>query len=245
MKKRGQVTIFIIVAVLLVAIVAVVFIFRENLGLTENTNEQSAPVVNFVQGCVDETFNESIYHVAKNGGYSGYSYLSRESTESGIKYYFFRNSNYMPSKALVEDQIEEYFERKFFLCINQFSNFKDYSVKEGILETSVSIEEDEVVLEAEYPLTITKENSVSRIRDFESEIPSRLSVVYDSVNYFIKEHNTRESLCLGCLSFAVENDIYVDMESSYDGTVVFVFKDNSSELKLNDKPLEWVFANKY
>ncbi len=243
MNKKGQVTIFIIIAILIVASVALFFIFKDNIGIGETTNTQSALIVNFVEECMDETLNDSIYSVAANGGYSGYSYLSRQLTESGVRYYFFRESNYMPSKSLVEDQIEEYFKRKFFVCINDFSDFKEYSVQEGLLDVSVSIEEEEVVLEADYPLTIVQGKNKVRVRDFESEIPSRLSLIYSSVKYFIDNHENRRSLCLGCLEMAIENNIYIDMKSSYDGTVVFVFRDNSSEL--NSKPLEWVFANKY
>ena len=243
MNKRGQVTIFIILAILIVASVVLFFVFRDNLGIEETKDIQSSLVVNFVEGCMDETLNNSIYAVAANGGYSGYSYLSRQSTESGVRYYFFRESNYMPSKSLVEKQIEEYFKRKFFICINDFSDFNGYSVEEGLLKVSVRIKEEKVVLEADYPLTIVQGKNKVRVRDFKSEIPSRLNIIYSSVKYFIDNHKNRKSLCLGCLKMAIENDIYIDMESSYDGTVVFIFRDNSPEL--NSKPIEWVFANKY
>jgi len=78
MNKRGQVTIFIILAILIVASVVLFFVFRDNLGIEETKDIQSSLVVNFVEGCMDKTLNNSIYAVAANGGYSGYSYFSRQ-----------------------------------------------------------------------------------------------------------------------------------------------------------------------
>lgn len=242
-NKRGQITIFIIIAIVIIAGVGIFFAVRGSLGSEEEIPQEVAPIVNFVQECTDMTLEETVYAVAEQGGYSGYSYLDGSITDSGVRYYFFEGKNYFPTKTMVENQLEEYFERKFFLCTNSFSDFPDYLIEEGLLETSFSIEDDEVRLKARYPLVITRGGETSKVENFESRIYSRLGVVYNSVSYFIKEHQNRETICLGCLDFAAENEIYVNMTNSYDGTVVFIFRDDS--LKLNNKSLEWIFANKY
>ncbi|MEK6833462.1 MAG: hypothetical protein AABY32_05420 [Nanoarchaeota archaeon] len=242
MKKGGQVTIFIIVAVIIIGMVITFFVFKDNFNIGGASSE-IAPIANFVQECMDTTLENSVYEVAKQGGYSGYSFLSRETTDSGIMYYLFDGKTSFPSKSLIEDQIGEYFERKFFLCIDDFNKFPDYEVEDGILETSVQIDDERIILDAKYPLTIKKGESTSRVEDFESKIPSRFGIVYNSVSDFMKQQGNNEKICLSCLELAVKNDIYVDMENFYDNKVVFVFRDNSSEL--NDKPIEWVFANRY
>ncbi len=241
--NKGQVTLFIIIAIIIVAIVVVFFVFRDSFEGERGLSIEIAPIANFVQECMDTTLESTLYNISKQGGYSGYSYLSRETTDSGINYYLFEGKSSFPSKNLVENQIEEYFERKFFLCTNQFSNFQDYSIEEGLLEISVSIEDDEIKLKAKYPLTIIKGESVSKIENFESKISSRFGTVYNAVSDFMEQQEDSETICLSCLNLAIKNDIYVSMENSYDGTILFTFRDNSS--KLNDNPLEWVFANKY
>jgi hypothetical protein len=192
---------------------------------------------------MDTTLEETIYNISKQGGYSGYSDIPRETTDSGINYYLFDGKTSFPSKIFVENQIEEYFERKFFLCAEHFSNFQDYQVEEGNLDTSVVIGDKEIILNANYPLIIKKGESSLIIEDFESRISSRFGILYNSVIDFVKQQENNGRTCLTCLDLAIKNDIYVNMESFYDGTVIFIFRDNSSEL--NDIPLEWVFANKY
>jgi hypothetical protein len=243
MKKKGQLTIFIIVAIVIIGIVALFFVFRDKFGGENTTNLQGAAITNFVQECIDETLEKTVYDVAKNGGYSGYSYLSRETTESGIGYYLFDGKNHFPSKEIVENQMEEYFRVNFFLCTTHFSDFKDYGVEEGYLDVHITIEEDKVLLNAEYPLTIRQGKNSMMVEDFDSEISSRLNVMYDSVSSFMEQQKSVQGICLGCFELAVQNDIYIDMENFYDGSVVFNFTDKYEEL--NNKPIVWVFANKY
>ncbi|MEK0336615.1 MAG: hypothetical protein QQN41_04175 [Nitrosopumilus sp.] len=241
-NKRGQVTIFIIIAIILIAVVALYFTLRGTLQKEVYTPEV-APIANFVQECIDQTFEDSLIAVAKQGGYSGYTYLEK-TNEEGVTYYLLEGKDYVPSKKRVEKEISEYLNRKFFLCSRHFVNFTEYQIEEGNFESSIRILDKKVVLTINYPLTITKGKSSSRIEDFESEVQVRLGIVYDSVIDFMdKQRKSSDKVCLSCLDMSIQNDLYVDMISYYNKTVVFTFRDENS--KLNDKPLEWVFANKY
>jgi len=240
-NRRGQVTIFIIIAIILVAAFSLYFIFKDKISVLSE-DPTSEPIINFVQECIDQTFEDSLIAVAKQGGYSGYNYIEK-TNEEGITYYILEGKNYAPSKKRVETEISEYFERKFFLCTQHFTDFSDYQIKEGFLETSINIGDEKAKLRADYPLTITKGDKTSRVENFESEINVRLGVVYKAVNDFVFQHESTENLCLSCLNLAIEEDIFVDMKTSYEGEVVFTFRDDYS--KLNKEPLEWVFANKY
>ena len=242
MKKKGQVTIFIIIAIILIAGVALYFVFRDKISVS-SYDSTSEPIVNFVQECIDQTFEDSLIAVAKQGGYSGYTYLEK-TNEDGVTYYLLGGKDYMPSKKRVETEISEYFERKFFLCSRHFINFTDYQITEGNFESSTKINDQSVELEIRYPLTITKGGKTSRVKDFESEISIDFGIFYNSISNFINQQKQAgDKLCLSCFEMSTENNIYVDMESSYDKTVIFTFKDDYSEL--NNKPFEWVFANKY
>jgi len=77
MYKRGQVTVFIILGIVIVALIGVLFFFRGNLiedifggessGLF--TSADIEPVKDVVQGCVEITLMEAIEHVSNRGGY--------------------------------------------------------------------------------------------------------------------------------------------------------------------------------
>jgi hypothetical protein len=241
-SKKGQVTIFIIIAVLIVSGVAAFFVFRDKIEIGKPSLEIS-PIINFVQECMDTTLEETIYNISRQGGYSGYSNIEI-TNENGVTYYLLNGKNYMPSKQRVELEISDYFERKFFLCTKHFANFSNYQIEEGNLASLTNIEGGTVKLRMDYPLTITKGDETSRIEGFNSEVQINLNPIYDSISYFIEQQNkTTNGLCLSCLETPIGNNINISMESFYDGTIVFTFTDDS--LELNDKPFEWVFANKY
>ncbi len=238
---RGQVTIFIIIAIFIVALGITFYIFREDIG--GKTNSNIAPVITFVQDCIDKTFEESIYAVARNGGYSGYNYIEK-TNEDGITYYLIDEKNYMPSKDRIELEIAEYFNNKLFLCTQHFIAFNDYQIEEGNLETTIDIEEEKIFLEMNYPLAIKKDKERTIVKNFESELEIPFLKVYNSVqNFILQQEPIKNSICLNCFQMANNEDIQVDVENFYNGETIFTFMYNSSEL--NNKTLTWVFANKY
>ena len=241
-NKKGQVTIFIIIAIILIAAVALYFVFRDKISVSSDDSTVT-PITNFVQECIDQTFENSLIAIAKQGGYSGYTYLEK-TNEDGVTYYLLEGKDYMPSKKRVETEISEYFERKFFLCSRHFVNFTDYQIREGNFESSTKINDQSVELEIKYPLTIIKGDKTSRIEYFESKVLIDFGIFYDSVFDFINQQKqVGDKLCLSCSEMAIENNIHVDMESYYGEIVILTFTDDYSEL--NNELFEWVFANKY
>ncbi|MDP2673050.1 MAG: hypothetical protein Q8O84_04525 [Nanoarchaeota archaeon] len=240
LNKRGQITIFIIVAILIIGAVALFFTLRGNLQISKPSNPEVAPIKNFVDECIDGVGEEVIYNVGQSGGYY---FPPEKSTETGITYYLINNKSYMPSKEKVESEISFFVSNKLFFCTRNFVDFPEYEISQGKIRTETEILENEVVLNVEYPLSIKKGESVSKIKDFEIEIPIRTGLVYDSVSGFIAENN-EQGICLSCLSNISEtHDLFVDMFDYDNETIIFIFKDENSII--NEKPFEWVFANKY
>jgi len=243
--KRGQLTIFIIVAILIVGAVVLFFVFRGGIQKEKPLNPEVAPIQNFVQTCLDDSLEEVVFMVGENGGYrfpeNVFEFEGKEHA-----YYLVNGNNYMPSKIQVEKEISDDLNAKIFICTNYFSDFPDYEITQGNLESSVKILEDKIILEMRYPLTIKKGESVSILEDFKTEIPVRLGLVYDSVSEFIleQEKNKQQGFCLSCLPEKLEeNKLFVSVSDSINNTKVFIFRDDLS--KLNNKTFEWVFANKY
>ncbi len=78
MHKRGQVTVFIILGIIVVALIGMLFFFRgdliedifegEGAGLFSSADIE--PVKDVVQGCVEITLMDAIEHVSNRGGYN-------------------------------------------------------------------------------------------------------------------------------------------------------------------------------
>lgn len=241
-SKRGQITIFIIVAVLVVAAIILFFVLRGDSDFgRQNLSPEATEINNYVESCMEDVGREVIFQVGEGGGY----FLSPElSIDSGVAYYFLNSQNYMPNKKEVEEEISFFVSEKLFFCTKNFVDFPEYRVSQGDISSETSIKEGKVVIETNYPLAIEKEGSVSRIENFKVEIDSGLNRVYGSVKEFMKT-NQSNGICLSCLQEISEReDLYVDMfDATENATTIFAFEDRN--YKLNNETFEWVFANDY
>ncbi len=239
MNKRGQVTIFIIIAIILIASVVLFFTFREKLGIF--TSQSNQPIYLFVESCVEDTGRDAIYYIIQNGGYM---FSPELSTSEGIPYYYYNGKNYMPTKTDIEEQISSYIEQTLSYCTEEFVGFPEFNITEREIKAKTTIKDEEIILDVEYPLSITKEDDTTLFKEFKNiRIPVRLGIIYNSVEKMIQDQLTYENICLSCISdIALENDLTVDMVG-IEEAIIFSVKDESSKIK--DAPVEWVFANKY
>ena len=115
--KRGQLTIFIIVAILIVGAVVLFFVFRGGIQKEKPLNPEVAPIQNFVQTCLDDSLEEVVFMVGENGGYrfpeNVFEFEGKEHA-----YYLVNGNNYMPSKIQVEKEISDDLNAKIFICTN-------------------------------------------------------------------------------------------------------------------------------
>ena len=241
MEKRGQVTIFIIMAIVIVGAVVIFFIARNMLDLKVYSPEVEN-IYLFVEDCIEKVGNEVVYEIGLKGGYY---FPTNLSISTGIPIYYSDGKNYMPSKEEIENEISYFVNEKLFFCTRNFVDFSDFEITQGEIKTKTTIEEDEVILNVNYPISVTKGESTTVLKEFKNiEIPARLGIVYDSIDEVIKEQLSHESICLSCiLDISLKNDLYVDMMDYDDETVIFIFRDENS--KINNETFEFVFANKY
>jgi len=240
-KKRGQVTIFIIIAILIVAAIVGFYIFRDKLKFNSPIPPYAEGVYSFTQDCVEEASEEAVYNIGQAGGYFSTSVLS---TDSGIPYYFYNNQIEMPSKEQIENEISSLLNQKLFLCTNNFADFKNLKIRQGYIKSAVVIKNDEVVIEVKYPIKIYKDEHSTLLEDFSIKVPVRLGVVYDSISKIVQEQSGEEGICLSCISdVALENDLYVNMYDYNNETIILNFRDENSVI--NELPFEFTFADNY
>ncbi len=242
-SKRSQVTIFIIIAVIIVVVISAFFILRS--GLLKNVFlSESERVKVFVESCIEETGNEGVYEIGQKGGYFS---TPNFSTALEIPYYYSNNKSYMPSEEEIEIEISNYVNENLPFCVKNFLDFPGFEITQREIKTQTKIEEDKIILNVEYPLSVTKGEDTTIFEDFKNiKIPVRLGIIYNAVEEIIDEQLTRESesVCLNCiLNISVKNDLYVDMLDYGGGEIVFIVKDETS--KINNKVFEFIFANKY
>lgn len=232
--KNAQITIFVIVAIIIVLVIALIFFFKESFGKSltqeEIVFEQQVQEINsFVKSCVENSGYNVLYGV---GQYGGYFFPSEFSTDSGVSYYIIDNKTDAPSKKRIEEEISYYVNEEIFLCVENFMDFPDINVRHGDRSVTTRIEDEEIILNVNYPLYITSSNLTSGLEDFEDiKIPIRLGIIYDVVLEIIQEQLEADNVCLSCLvNLGIENDLYVDMIDYDEDVIIFTIRDENSNI---------------
>lgn len=243
-KKKGQTSVFVVLAVIILAIVVIYFFVQDN-SLNqkgEEVNPQVEPIYSFVENCLKETGEGGIIYVSERGGYYEVPEIS---FEYEIPYYLYKKENYMPSKKIIEKEIGKYIQENLDVCLRNFSDFSDFRIDGGDREIKVSIEDEKVVFDIDFPLDITRGDKVFSFRYFNFDVDVRLGVIYDSIDEFMQEHmNHPSNICLACLhGISTREDLYVRSLDLDEGVKVFIFIDQ--ELKINNEDFGFSFANKY
>ena len=245
MEKRGQIALYVIIAILLVgAIAIVVFTQREAMKLQPAAQKaEIAPITSFVEDCIKSTGEDALIYVGQR---SGYSVLPKNSIDS-YAYYFMDNKSYFPSKETIEQQISLYMNDMLPYCTKNFESFPDFEISADpkAIETTTAILPTAVRFDVKWSVPIKKGEITYNANEFSVDIPSRLSTIYSVMQNITNEQmQDFSSICFSCIiNLAIENDVYINMDNYDNITVIFTITDKNQQIK--DRPYEFTFLNKY
>jgi hypothetical protein len=213
MKKRGQITIFIIIAIVLVVGVILFFIFRSPSTKSE-LPATIEPVYNSFLSCLEDYTSVGINVLGSQGGYietpdfePGSYYMPFSShldfMGSAVPYWYYVSRNnipkeQVPTKKIMEEQLEDFIEQKIRGCV-----FEDYK-KQGfeiLLEDNVnarvSITDEDVRVDLKMGLEIERGEDRALVSNHGLIVKSKLGTLYNSAlkiyeyeqnNLFLEEY---------------------------------------------------------
>ena len=200
MRKRGQVTIFIIIAIVLIAAIGLYFVFRDSFNVKEIPSEIDFVYVHIIS-CLEETTEQGINYISLQGGYYEVpKQLSIEYFSKDIPYYYLNSKVYVPSIEIVEEGLEEYIYINLENCLN-FEDFEEqgFEINKGNLLVSTNIKENKVNIKVDYPITITKGESI-QLKEFKIEIRSNIEKLLFVSGEIVNSYSeTPGFICLTCL----------------------------------------------
>jgi hypothetical protein len=233
--KKGQVTIFIIVAILIVGLGVTFFVFRDNLNIGKPSLE-IAPINTKIISCLESTSEEGINYVSLRGGYYTipnslyFSYFTDE-----VPYYYINSKLNIPSIARIESELRNYVIENLKDCIN-ISSFEEqgFDITEGNLSVSINVDEDSVEVKTNYPLAIKKGEDTSKLKEFNVDVISSLNRLYDASGEIANLYNKNPGfVCLNCLEDAsIKYNVEARATSLTDNNVIW-FSVLDSETELN------------
>jgi len=206
-NKLGQVTIFIIIALVLVASVGVFFIVRDQLVKSE-VPANLEPVYNSFLACIEEDTLVGINVLESQGGYielpefeSGSSYMPFSSQLSflgnPIPYWYYVSGNniqkeQVPSLRDMEEQLENYIEQDIYDCILDSYLENGYGVSFGdSAKANVQINSDSVEVDLNMMLALERAEDSASVRNHNIVVNSKLGSLYaDAREIYDHEQDT-------------------------------------------------------
>jgi len=179
--KKGQVTIFIILGILILGIV-LGFMFLVKGGVEEELEvekEEALPadvagVKLFVESCLEQTIHDAIYLVSGQGGYYETPELYFDYVGFKIPYYFDQEPLKVPNRELTKNEIKNYVEDNLDGCLEDFNNFPTYEIVVGERELEVEIAPQKVIVWLKMSLQWQIGDKNNELKMFQVESPAEL-----------------------------------------------------------------------
>ncbi len=242
MEKRnnlGQVTIFIIIAVLIVASVALFFTLRGTL------QEESYPVEveSFTMGvedCIGEVTINCLQYNSERGGYFDVPDPNKDFLKIKIPFYWHSEKSYFLSKKTLESEFSKCLENNLPHCVEKL-NLSGYRIRFGNISVYSVFSEGSLFLEINYPMTLKKGESVSKLDSFSYDFKTNFYSHYLLAEKILEEQSeTSNSVPLAGISPIFYNTPYTFETFVLEDEVIFSIFEESK-----DPDFVYSFAIKY
>ena len=193
-KKRGQVTVFIIIGIIMLFAVGVFFYIRNMIPEKPVfVPEKTTAVHEYVQTCMKDIGIEAVNILGMQSGYTEiperialnpYSYIALDKERVfKLPYWYYKGENRMPTLNDMEEQVNNYMNERLLVCLDNFSVFeKQYNIKTtSDIKTETDIGSENVIIKVFYDVEIADKQNKQTIKatNYITEIPVRLGRVYE------------------------------------------------------------------
>ena len=221
MSKRGQITVFIIAGILILA-AAGTYLFLNKEFAKKNLNQEdgieAASIHMFVNNCLEKSTVDALYKVLSRGGYNEYPVdldlfsFTEDEEVFETPYYFKENQVSLPSKTFIEKEISAAVEEFFVGCAGNYEAFKEsgFIIEPEELKVITVFSGPLTRISADYPLTISKGETTTSYSQFAVNIPFNFEQKYWLVEELLndQEQNSDEFLIGKVSKIAEEQNFY-------------------------------------
>lgn len=212
MNKRGQTTLFIILGIIIVILITLLVIFREDIfepGLI-TVPQQAQDVQTYMVSCMEDVTEEPLTLIGLQGGYitvpddpipdmplNQFSNALEILPDSGFKttYWFYEAANgvqhnQQPTKEEIEQELANYVTSNLIRCSEDF----DYYIENGLIladdiNTEVEILDNSVIFYIDYPLKMETDDFEYTFSEFVIQQDVPLGEMYDLASEIYETEN--------------------------------------------------------
>ena len=226
MDKKGQISFFIIIGIIMLIILGTYLALR-------STSEQplipvqKSPVQQFVDSCLEKNAREAIYLLGQN---SGFIYIPQELNNPllfyektpldtyAIPYWWIEGKSFVPTNEYVNGQITRYVQENIENCLD-FSTFeRQFDIRTGNPIITTSLNQDDISVDLSYPITLTDigNGQITELNNFRVTIPIRVKKALELARIVMEREASDkfiEEKAIDLIALTSEDDVpYTGME---------------------------------
>jgi hypothetical protein len=204
--KKGQITIFIIIGLVLLVSAGLVIYFTTRAVVKPVEEEiivpeDVRPVHSLVQQCAQSTAREGIGLLGLQGGFiqipgiierTPSAYVPADSHEEfKVPLWQYEGEDRTPSIGFMERELSRHISQRIKECTAGFEELTGrYEVKEeGNISVRTTLTDDDVVVKVTWPLALTTPERTTRINEFITRVPVRLKQIWELANATLSAEN--------------------------------------------------------
>ena len=236
--KRGQVTTFIVVGLIILMVATIIYTNREAIIITQEPNA-FPQVQSYVDNCLADVVDDAILFVGNQGGYydTPDDYTFFYSNTIRIPVY----SKAHPELADIEIALASYVEDKWPERCN-LESIPNVNLEYDNLSVITKISENNIIFDIDLPIDISLGEQKERLQFFSVDVPSKLKIMYEQAVFLNSEVKNEGGLCISCIielgdKYGLEVKDFGNVET---GTTTIQFIDYDHLLQ--DKPQSYWFA---
>ena len=244
--KKSQTTIFIVLAIVILAIVLGSTIFiktraKEDTDKKIFSNQELNTKLKVLErsffNCLDTITKESIEEITKQGGYYKEPDYYHKFDNSFVPYYHI-NNNIVPNDQLVETELSKYVDQNLISCLENVN--KDiFRINYDSPKTIVKID-NTIIFNTDLSIEINHEEQIVTLELNEHQVEQKTTLIkkLNIAQSIVEQYNQdNHTICFTCISDeANEKDLYVGIYSFDESSLIIRILDDPNDLL----PLEFL-----
>ena len=245
-NKRGQITLFVIIAILIVGIALIFFLWIKPNYIQSSSGKP------YLDQCVEDSVNNAVLELGKQGGYKDpeFSYLYQSEKTAYLCY----TEEYYKQCIVQEPFLIQHFKENLKSRIQKdvescYENSVEelrregYDVSQGIPNFEIELQPAKTIIQIQAPTTVTKETA-QKFNKINVEINSPIyNILMIATSVLQQEAKYGDSDVTSMMVFYP--DLIINKLKQGEGTKIYIIEDKQSKIKFQFASRSLVFPPGY
>ncbi|MCF7861480.1 hypothetical protein K9M79_04465 [Candidatus Woesearchaeota archaeon] len=248
--RKGQVTLFIILGVLVIMMFGLYVLSLQNekeidTGSVTESSKDSISITNIIDTCVKDTIDEGLQILGLQGGYSVVPMMSLPTEYAFIPYYYFDGQDFSSDIDTFETEFILYIDEHLDMCINGFEAMDGVAIESNDVSSRVTINDNGLDVAFDGTVTVVTDDKEQRVNYAPYRKAMPIKNIYEIIDEIISETKINPRYINLNLMFDLMDEYNVNIETlNYgDDTVVYAITDENN--KIGRYPYLFMFAIKF